>query len=221
MHARIDLAMLLLRGIPFLSTDHLNVRKLHYMKTGIVFLILFANLSLVAQSNSTTKTMNTEKVTVEIWSDVVCPFCLLGKKKIEQAIAKLNATNNVEIIWRSFQLDPTFPKNTSSPSMQYLSERKGYPVNQIKGMCQQLSLQGKKYGINFNFDASLTINTFDAHRLIHWAKSFGKANQLKEALMVAHFSEGMDLSKETQLFSIIEKVGLDTDEAKTILQSDN
>jgi len=189
------------------------------MKTWIVMLMMLLSLSLFAQSNSK-KEMKGTKVKIEIWSDVVCPFCLIGKKKIEKAISKLNAEDKVDIIWRSFQLNPDFPKNTSLPSIQYLSERKGYPVNQIKGMCTQLSTQGNSYAIDFDFDNSLTFNTFDVHRLIQWAKSLGLSNELKEAFMVAHFSEGLDLSKETNLYAIIKETGLDIDDAKNILQSD-
>ncbi|HAY88115.1 MAG TPA: disulfide bond formation protein DsbA, partial [Bacteroidetes bacterium] len=113
--------------------------------------------------------MNTEKAKIEVWSDVVCPFCLVGKKKLEQAIESQNAQNHIEIIWRSFQLDPGFPQNESVPSMKNLTERKGYPADQVVAMCGQLTASGKPYGIDFNFDNALTFNTSNAHRLIHWA----------------------------------------------------
>jgi predicted DsbA family dithiol-disulfide isomerase len=87
-------------------------------------------------------------------------------------------------------------------------------------MCAQLSTQGKSYAIDFQFDKSLTFNTLDVHRLIQWAQSLGLSDELKEAFMIAYFSEGIDLSKEANLYTIIEKVGLNVDEAKTILQSD-
>ena len=189
------------------------------MKTGIVLFMMLSGISLLAQSNSK-KEMKEEKIKIEIWSDVVCPFCFIGKKKMEQAIAKLNAEDKVEIIWRSFQLDPDLPKNVSLPSIQYLSERKGYPIDQIKGMCTQLSTQGKSYAIDFDFDKALTFNTLDVHRLIQWAQPLGLSNELKEAFMIAYFSGGLDLSKEANLYAIVEKVGLNVDTAKTILQSD-
>jgi predicted DsbA family dithiol-disulfide isomerase len=189
------------------------------MKTEIVLFMMLLSGSLLAQSNSK-KEMKEEKIKIEIWSDVVCPFCFLGKKKMEQAIAKLNAEDKVEIIWRSFQLDPDFQKKVSLPSIQYLSERKGYPVDQIKGMCTQLSAQGKSYAIDFQLEKALTFNTLDVHRLIHWAQPLGLSNELKEALMIAYFSEGLDLSKEANLYPIIKKVGLNLEDAKAVLQSD-
>lgn len=185
----------------------------------ILLFIMFLSISMLGQSNSK-KEMNPEKVKIEIWSDVVCPFCFIGKKKMEQAIAKLNAEDKVEIIWRSFQLDPDLPKDAALPSMQYLSERKGYPVDQVKQMCAQLSTQGKGYAIDFNFDKSLTFNTFDIHRLIQWAQPLGLSNELKEAFMIAYFTEGLDLSKKANLYPIIKKVGLKVEEAKAVLQSD-
>lgn len=189
------------------------------MKIKMVIFTMLLSFSMLAQSNSK-KEMKAAKVKIEIWSDVVCPFCFIGKKKMEQAITKLNAEDKVEIIWRSFQLDPDFQKKVSLPSIQYLSERKGYPIDQIKGMCSQLSTQGKNYAIDFGFDESLTFNTLDVHRLIQWSQTLGLSNELKEAFMFAHFSEGLDLSKKANLYTIIEKVGLNVDDAKGILQSD-
>jgi predicted DsbA family dithiol-disulfide isomerase len=189
------------------------------MKYGLFILSLFICLMPLAQ-DSTTIPMQKEKVTIEIWSDVVCPFCLLGKKKLEQAIEKLDAGDKVDIVWRSFQLDPYFPKIESVPSKKNLVERKGYPSKQVDQMCDNLTLQGKDYGIIFDFYRAVTFNTFDAHRLIQWAKTKRLSNELKGALMVAHFTLGIDLSKEENILAVIEKVGLDKEEAKQILSSD-
>lgn len=184
--------------------------------TSIIPLLL--NFSLMAQSNPQPAPKTTVKI--EIWSDVVCPFCFLGKKKMEQAIQKLDAEDKVEIIWHSFQLDPDFPLNTAVPSMENLSERKGYPIEQVRGMCDQLTAQGKAYQIDFHFDNALTFNTQNAHRLLHWAKTHDKSSQLKEALMYAYFTAGTDLSQQENLLAVVEKVGLDTTQAKEVLQSD-
>ena len=121
--------------------------------------------------------MKNEKVKIEIWSDIVCPFCYIGKKKLELAVSKLNAKDKVEIVWHSFQLDPVFPKGTSQSSAEYLSQRKGYPVGQIRAMQQHLVSQAKPYNIDFQFEKSLSFNTRDAHRLWQWSKQFKKENQ--------------------------------------------
>lgn len=160
-----------------------------------------------------------EKIKIEVWSDVVCPFCLIGKKKLEKAISDINAEENVEIVWKSFQLDPSFPTDKSIPSYEYLSERKGYPLNQIQYMCSQLAGQGKMYNIDFNFDRSLTYNTFKAHQLLKWSAALGKSSEVKEALMTAHFTNGIDLSAEEELLKLIQELNLDTEEAKHILET--
>jgi predicted DsbA family dithiol-disulfide isomerase len=160
------------------------------------------------------------KIKIEIWSDVVCPFCFIGKKKMEQAITKLNAEDKTEIIWHSFQLDPDFPKDTSAPSTEYLSEKKGYPVEQIKGMYNQLTHQGAAYGIDFQFEKALSFNTIDVHRLIQWSKILNKSNELKEAFMLAYFTDGIDLSQQENMLKVVESLGLDTTKAKEILGND-
>ena len=165
--------------------------------------------------------MSSEKVLIEIWSDVVCPFCYVGKKKLEQAIQRLNADDKVEIIWYSFQLDPDFPKGESMPSTPYLSERKGYPMEQVIAMSEHLTIQGKSYNIDFNFNEALTFNTLDAHRLIQWAKTESKSNALKEALMKAYFTDGMDLSKKENLISICKSLGLDAIKGQAVLDSNS
>lgn len=160
-----------------------------------------------------------EKVTIEIWSDVVCPFCFVGKRKIEQAIARLGVEQQVELSWHSFQLDPEFPLNKSMSTSAYLSERKGYPADQVTAMQQHLEVNGKNYGIDFQFNKALSFNTFDVHRLIQWSKTFNKSNELKEAFMLAFFTNGLDLSKQENIIAVVEKIGLDGKAAEQILSS--
>lgn len=193
------------------------------MKYAFTLVILVSAIwlyAIYAPAEDTPTIMSQEKVTIEVWSDVVCPFCLVGKKKLEQAIEKQNAQNHVEIIWRSFQLDPEFPADKAVPSIKNLTERKGYPAEQVVAMCGQLTESGKPYGIDFNFDDALTFNTLDAHRLIHWAKETNKSHDMKEALMTAHFSLGKDLSEDTELASVAKSIGLDSTKAIELLASD-
>ena len=189
------------------------------MKVAFTSIIVILCSTLWSQQ-SKTKNMPNETVKIEIWSDVVCPFCFVGKRKLEQAIKKQNAENKVEIIWHSFQLDPDFPKDKAYPSAQYLSERKGYSIEQVKAMSNQLAENGKQYNIDFQYDKALTFNTFNAHRLIQWAKSKGKADALKEAFMIAYFTDGINLAEEENLLATLKSVGLSTEKAKSILDSD-
>lgn len=186
----------------------------------LTLVILLSTKANAQSQKKMIEPMETEKVKIDIWSDIVCPFCLVGKKKLEQAITKLGAEDQVEIEWHSFQLDPEFPAGTSTPSLANLTERKGYPANQVKQRTANLAEQGKEYGIDFQFEKAFTINTFDAHRLIQWSKTLNKSNELKEALMVAHFTDGTDLSKSQELLNVVTKVGLDAQEGQKILDSD-
>ena len=158
-------------------------------------------------------------IKIDIWSDIVCPFCFIGKKKLEQAIVKLNLQNQVEIEWHSFQLDPEFPKGEAIPSSTYLAQRKNFPIEQINAIEQQLTATAKVYGIDFQFEKALSFNTIDVHRLWQWSKTLGKSSELKEALMQAYFTDGIDLSKEENVLQVVENCGLDKLEAKSILRS--
>jgi predicted DsbA family dithiol-disulfide isomerase len=161
-----------------------------------------------------------KKIKIDIWSDFVCPFCYLGKKKIESAVEKVGIAENVEINYHSFLLEPDFPTEFSESNTEYLANRKNYPIEQIKVMQQQLVENGKTYGINFQFSTSLVFNTVKAHRLMQWAKQFDKSEVLKDAIMYAYFTNGIDLSKEENLLDVIENCGLNREEALQVLNSD-
>ncbi len=160
-----------------------------------------------------------KNIKIDIWSDIVCPFCFIGKKKLEQAISKLQLSEQVEIEWHSFQLDPDFPKGEAIPSAEYLAQRKNYPIEQINAIQQQLTTSAKVYGFDFQFEKALSFNTIDVHRLWQWSKTLGKSSELKEALMKAYFTDGIDLSKEENVLQVVENCGLDKVEAELILKS--
>lgn len=160
-----------------------------------------------------------KNIKIDIWSDIVCPFCFIGKKKLELAISKLHLSEQVEIEWHSFQLDPDFPKGEAIPSTSYLAQRKNYPIEQINAIQQQLTTSAKVYGIDFQFEKALSFNTIEVHRLWQWSKNLGKSSELKEALMKAYFSDGIDLSKEENILQVVENCGLDKLEAESILKS--
>ena len=190
------------------------------MKTSFLFFILLGIGTCWSQQK--TENMDSKNViTVDIWSDIVCPFCYIGKAKLENAIAYLNAKDKVVIKWHSFQLDPDFPMGVSVPSAEYLAKRKGYPVDQINAIQAQLTSQAKQYGIDFQFEKSLSFNTLDAHRLWKWSEQFNQASALKTALMKAYFTEGLDLSKKEVLLQVVENVGLDKAKASEILANNS
>jgi predicted DsbA family dithiol-disulfide isomerase len=131
----------------------------------------------------------------------------------------MNAQEQVDVVWHSFQLDPDFPMNFSMPVAQYLADKKGIPMDQIISMQDQLAHNGKAYGIDFKFDKPLSFNTLDVHRLIHWSKTVGKPNDLKEAFIVALYTGGVDLSKSENILKVVDNIGLDTAKAKEVLEN--
>jgi predicted DsbA family dithiol-disulfide isomerase len=161
------------------------------------------------------------KLRIDVWSDVVCPFCYVGKQKLDQAIQKLNLDDKVIVEYHSFLLDPTFPKGEGVPATEHLAKRKGMPLANIESAQHRLTEQGRAYGIDFRFDRAINFNTEDVHRLLQWAKAFDKADVLKTNLFKAHFSDGVDLSKPENINVIVAQSGLDSDAAMKVLNSDN
>nr|WP_329609303.1 DsbA family oxidoreductase [Arthrobacter sp. ATA002] len=108
---------------------------------------------------------------VEIWSDIACPWCYIGKRRFEAALAGFEHRDDVEVSWRSYQLDPSLPKHYDGTEVQYLSERKGIDPVQLAGMLDQVTAQAAGVGLNYDFDSLVVANSFSAHRLIHLART--------------------------------------------------
>ncbi len=195
--------------------------KITLITASILVLLLYSFTTIKETENEVTNSNKMNKVKVEIWSDMVCPFCFIGKKKLEKAIATLAMQDQVEIVWHSYQLDPYFPKDTSISATKHLIEKKGISENQLNGMYQNLVNSGSQYGIDFHFEKSLSFNTFDAHRMWHWSKQFNRQNEWKEAVMIAYFTDGKDLSKKENLLQIVTDLGLDFESASKVLNSDS
>ena len=128
----------------------------------------------------------TGRVKVEIWSDVVCPWCYIGKRRFESALARFG--HEVEVVWRSFELDPEAPVRRG-PTLEHLARKYGISEEQAAGMHQRMTALAAAEGIEFHLDETQGGNTFDAHRLLHLAKEHGKQGELKERLMRAYFTE--------------------------------
>ncbi|UKB86207.1 DsbA family oxidoreductase [Chryseobacterium sp. MEBOG06] len=157
---------------------------------------------------------------IEIWSDVMCPFCYIGKNNFEQALDKLPFKDQVEVEWKSFQLDPTLDPGKTQNTMEYFKEKKGFPEAQASQMISQVAQMGKGAGIDFNFEKALITNTFSAHRLLHLAKKHHKSNEMEEALFIAHFIDGKNVGDAEVLVSLAENVGIDKEEAMQAVTSD-
>ena len=157
---------------------------------------------------------------VEIWSDIVCPFCYVGKKHLELALEQLPFKNEVEVIWRSYMLDPNLPVEGLNKSKKaYLVEDKGYSLEQVEGMMKHLEAAGKEIGIDFNHDDLVPVNTLQAHRLTHFAQERGKGNEMEEALFYAHFTAAENVGDKEVLTRLATSIGFEKAEVETFLAS--
>lgn len=157
---------------------------------------------------------------IEIWSDVMCPFCYIGKNNFEQALEKLPFKDEVEVEWKSFQLDPTLDPKETQDTLQYFREKKGVQADQANQMLAQVTQMGKGAGIDFDFKKALITNTFSAHKLLHLAKRHNKSNEMEEALFIAHFIDGKNVGDTEVLISLAENLGIDKEEAREAVTSD-
>lgn len=160
------------------------------------------------------------KLLVEVWSDVMCPFCVLGKHRFAQALARFPYHDDVEVVWKSFQLDPTLRADSPMTINEYLASRKGIDPRQAAAMNDRLTRAGAQEGIVYHFDRAIVANTFDAHRLLHLARDLGKQNEAAERLFAAYFSEGLDVADHSVLAQIGRDVGLDSALVTATLASD-
>ncbi len=156
---------------------------------------------------------------VEIWSDVMCPFCYIGKRKFENALAQFPHKNNINIIWKSFQLDPTTVTDPNLNTIEHLAHKKGWSKEQAAQTTAHVTDIAKKVGLDFHFEKAVVANSFDAHRLSHLAKKHGKQNDLEEKLFLAYFTEGKNTADHSTLLQIAKKIGLDEKETTEVLNS--
>ncbi|MDM7991583.1 DsbA family oxidoreductase [Arthrobacter sp. zg-Y877] len=160
---------------------------------------------------------------IDIWSDIACPWCFIGKRRFETALARFPHRDEVEVRWHSFQLDPSLPEHFEGTEVEYLSERKGIDPQQLARMLDEVTVQAAGEGLSYDYDSLVVANSFSAHRLIHLAKAEGgltAADAAKEALLSAHFEKGMDIGAAADLVQIGTAVGLDADRVTGMLASD-
>lgn len=155
---------------------------------------------------------------VEIWSDVMCPFCYIGKRHFEQAIDKLPFKNEIEVAWKSYQLNPEYHNTDNETIYDYLSRSKGMPIEQAKQMTKQVVEMASNAGLTMDFDKNVPANTFDAHRLIHLAAKHGLQDLAEEKLFEAHFVKSLNLGEASVLLDVAEEIGLDRTEAESVLK---
>ncbi|OAB41773.1 hypothetical protein PGLA_15830 [Paenibacillus glacialis] len=156
---------------------------------------------------------------VEFWSDIVCPWCYIGKRRFEKALSQFEHGKEVEVIWRSFELDPSTPRE-SGDLVAALSKKMGRSADEVKQMMAQITNLAAQDGLEYRFDLTKNENTFDAHRLIHFASDQGLVEKINEHLYRAYFTEGVTVSDNEALVQVAVKAGLDENATREMLASD-
>jgi len=154
---------------------------------------------------------------IEVWSDFVCPFCYIGKRRLEEAINQFEHKDQVEVEFKAFELDPNSPMEPTMKIHEALAKKYGMSVEEAKRANENLAKQAVSVGLQFCFDDMKPCNTFDAHRLAKYAQTVGKEKELTEKLLYAYFTENKQLSKKDVLVAIAESVGIERVEAMKVL----
>jgi predicted DsbA family dithiol-disulfide isomerase len=160
---------------------------------------------------------------IEIWSDIMCPFCYIGKRHLEKALETFPGKDKVEIEWKSFQLDPTIPMDLGEETnvYDYLAARKGISLEQVKLMHDRVSDMAEAVGLHYDFDQAKVANSLKSHHLIQFAKDHGKGDAIEERLFQAYFMEGKNLALDDVLVACGEDVGLKREGILEALQDEN
>lgn len=166
--------------------------------------------------------MSQNKMKVEIWSDIMCPFCYIGKRHFEAALDQFEHKDQVEVEWKSFQLDPSIPEEVKirTSMTDYMANRKGMSPEDVQSMFSSVIDMAKRAGLDFNFDNQLLANSIKAHRLIQLAKEKSLGDQAEEVLFKAYFQEGKDLADDTTLYTLGEAIGFSNEEVEKALSQD-
>ena len=157
---------------------------------------------------------------VEIWSDIMCPFCYIGKRRFENALKNFEYNDEIEITWRSFQLNPDIETDPDANINEYLAKAKGWSFEQAQQMNQRVTNMAADEGLEYNMDQAIVANSFDAHRVVQFSKDRGKANEMEEALFKAYFTDGKNIADHQTLIALAEGIGIDPTEVKSILGSE-
>jgi predicted DsbA family dithiol-disulfide isomerase len=156
-------------------------------------------------------------VLVEIWSDVICPWCYIGKKHFETALAGFPNREHVKVVWRSFELDPNAPRNYSGSLIEHLSKKYGVSLPEAEAMNARVTGIAREAGVEYRLDRARPGNTFDAHRVLHLAASLGKGEAATERLMRAYFCDGFAVGSRDELARFAPELGLDSSAVAAML----
>ncbi len=157
---------------------------------------------------------------IEIWSDIACPWCHVGKRRFERALSQFEHRTDVEVTWRSFELDPSAARTYPTSQAELLAEKYRVPVAQAQQMNARMTAEAKKEGLDFHFELVRAGNTFDAHRLIHLAASVGRREDVVERFFRGYLSEGAAIGDPEALLTLAVDAGLHSARVRSVLDGD-
>jgi predicted DsbA family dithiol-disulfide isomerase len=162
------------------------------------------------------------KLRIDIWSDIACPWCYVGKRHLEQALSRFPEAQSVEIVWRAFELNPSAPRQSNEgPYTERLAKKYGMSAEEATGRIEHLVEVGKNDGLTLDFERIRPGNTFDAHRIVHYAREVGRQDAVKERFLRGYLSEGEAIGAREVVARLAADAGLDTDRVSAILASDD
>ena len=164
----------------------------------------------------------TDAIKIDVWSDIACPWCYIGKRNLERGLAEASADDDapaVEVTFHSFELSPDTPVDFEGGEADYLATHKGISSAQAQQMLERVTGVAAEAGLEYRFDLLKHTNTVKAHELLHFAKEQGRQHELAERLMSAYFTEGRHLGREDELVELATDAGLDADAAREALRS--
>ena len=156
---------------------------------------------------------------IEIWSDIMCPFCYIGKRQLEKALAEF-PNDEFEIEWKSFQLDPSITPQHGKDVYTFLAERKGISLEQSKEMHKGVVERAKSVGLDYHFEKAIVSNSLTAHRIIHLAKTKKLGDEMEEIFFNAYFTEGKDLNDASTLIELGSQAGLNENEVREVVENE-
>ncbi len=159
------------------------------------------------------------KLRVDIWSDIACPWCYIGKRRFEAALHDFPQRDEVEVVWRSFELDPGAPVSNPQSMRDVLARKYGRTPAQAQEMMDSMTGTAAGEGLDYHFENTRLTNTFLAHQLLHLAAEHGQQDAMKERLLRAYMSEGQNVGEVETLVALAQEVGLDSSEVRTTLES--
>ncbi|MCH7396891.1 DsbA family oxidoreductase [Belliella sp. DSM 107340] len=156
---------------------------------------------------------------IEIWSDIMCPFCYIGKRRLESALESFEYKDHVKIEWKSFLLNPDMKTDPEKSTLEYLSETKGWSLEQTQQITNQVVEMAEGEGLTYRMENTVVANAKNAHRLLQLSKTVEKGDAMKERLLRAYFTEGKNIDDLSTLISLAEEVGIDKERAQACLES--